>query len=245
MADKVALVTGASRGIGRATAIQLGGAGFCVAVNYLRDRAAAEETVIQLVEAGGEGFPIQADVGVTEDVVRLVKEVESTAGKIDVLVNNAGIRSDGLSLRMSDAAWDEVVRTNLTGTFLCCRQVLRSMVSVRRGRVINVASVAGLRASPGQANYSAAKAGVIALTRTLATEVAARGITVNAVAPGLVETDLTSDLSDEQNARFHTAIPLGRSGTSEEVGRLVRFLCSEEAAYITGSVFTIDGGLTA
>lgn len=216
-----------------------------VAVNYRSSETEAKETLALAEEAGGKGLCVQADVGEAAEVDRCFKEIEAAFGPVGVLVNNAGIRIDGLSVTLSDDAWDRVLRTNLYGTFACCRRALMGMVRARWGRIVNIASVAGLRGSPGQANYAAAKGGIIALTRTLAREVAGKGVTVNAVAPGLVSTDLTSELSEKQLDRMLSQIPQGRAGTAEEVASLVSFLCSDAASYITGSVFVADGGMSA
>lgn len=240
-----ALVTGASRGIGRAIAVELARLGHPVGINY-RDRVEdAKETLALIEQAGGEGITVRADVSQGAEIDRCFTEVEDALGMVGVLVNNAGVRRDGLALSLSDDAWDEVMATNLYGTFACTRRALRSMLGARSGAIVNVASVAGLRASAGQANYSAAKAGVIALTKTVAVEVAAKGITVNAVAPGLIETDLTSSLAERRFAALVGGIPQRRAGAPEDVAGLVGWLCSEQARYVTGSVFVTDGGLTA
>jgi 3-oxoacyl-[acyl-carrier protein] reductase len=242
--EPVALVTGGSRGIGRAIALALTDAGHPVAVNYVSRSDDAKETVSLIEAAGGEGMFVQADVGDPDKVQHLFAEVEDALGPVGVLVNNAGVRDDGLALSMSDDSWEEVLRINLSGTFYCCRRALKSMLRARWGRIVNVTSIAGLRGSPGQVNYSAAKAGVVGLTKTLAKEVAIKGITVNAVAPGLIATELTTDLGgrfDEMVAE----IPQRRAGTPEDVAATVRFLCSPGAAYVTGGVFVTDGGLTS
>ncbi len=239
--SSVALVTGASRGIGRATALALAGRGHAVAVNYRERVEDAKETLASINAVGGEGICVRADMSDAAEIERCFGEVEDALGRVDILVNNAGIRRDGLALRMSDDAWNEVMKTNLFGPFASCRRALKTMIAQRSGRIVNVASVAGLRASPGQANYAAAKAGVIALTKTMAVEVATRGITVNAVAPGLVETRLTEDLNGDALGE----IPARRAGTPEEVAACVRFLVSGEASYVTGTTLTVDGGLSA
>jgi 3-oxoacyl-[acyl-carrier protein] reductase len=243
--SETALVTGASRGIGRAVALALGREGYAVAVNYLHNAEEAKQTVRAVESLGAEAVAVQADVSRSDQVDALFARVEDQLGPAMILVNNAGVRDDGLALTMSDDAWDRVVRTNLFGTFACCRRALRPMLAARNGRIVNVSSTAGLRASPGQINYSAAKAGVIGLTKTLAREVASKGITVNAVAPGLIETDLTSGLPDKQAAALTSAIPQRRAGSPGDVAELVVFLCSPEAAYATGGVYVVDGGLTA
>ncbi|MGH2788917.1 MAG: 3-oxoacyl-[acyl-carrier-protein] reductase [Actinomycetota bacterium] len=245
MTDRVALVTGASRGIGRAVAVALAQRGFDVGINYSSSADEAKETLRLVEEAGSGGVCVQADVGDAGAVDALFNEVESSLGQIAALVNNAGVRADGLALAMKDDAWERVLRTNLYGTFACCRRALRPMLKARSGRIVNIASVAGLHGSPGQANYAAAKAGVIGLTKTLAREIASKGITVNAIAPGLIETDLTTSLKERQWDALTSEVPAGRAGTPEEVGRLAAYLCSDDAEYITGSVFVIDGGMTA
>jgi 3-oxoacyl-[acyl-carrier protein] reductase len=243
--DRVALVTGGSRGIGRAVAVSLARAGHAVALNYLSRGDEAKETLTLVEEVGGEGVVVRCDIGDPDEVQRGFAEIEEALGPVGVLVNNAGVRADGLMLGMSDDAWERVLRTNLSGTFYCCRRALKSMLRTRWGRIVNISSVAGLRASPGQANYSAAKAGIIGLTKTLAKEVASKGITVNAVAPGLIATELVTDIAGDRLDRWIDEIPLRRRGTPEEVAHTVTFLCSEEAAYVTGGVFVTDGGLTS
>jgi 3-oxoacyl-[acyl-carrier protein] reductase len=241
----VALVTGAGRGIGRSIAIALGTAGHPVAINYLSRTDDAKETLEAVESKGGEGTCIQGNVADSAQVDSLFAQVEERLGPVGVLVNNAGVRADGLALSMTDENWDKVIATNLYGTFACCRRALRPMLKARSGRIVNVASVAGLHASPGQVNYAAAKAGVIALTQTLAREIAGKGITVNAVAPGLISTELTTELSEKRFGELVSQVPLNRAGEPEDVAPLVRFLCSEDAGYITGSVFVVDGGMTS
>ena len=245
MADRVALVTGGTRGIGRAISLALAEVGHPVAVNYMSRADAAKETIGMIESLGGEGVSIQADVGDPSEVRRAFAETEDALGPVAVLVNNAGTRDDGLALSMSNDSWDEILRTNLSGTFYCCRRALKSMLRSRWGRIVNITSIAGLRGSPGQVNYSAAKAGVIGLTRTLAKEVATKGVTVNAVAPGLIATELTTNLPGDRFEQMVAEIPQRRPGTPEDIAATVRFLCSEEAAYITGGVYVTDGGLTS
>lgn len=241
LTDKVALVTGGSRGIGRAIALALAGQGAQVAVNYVTNRDAADEVVQQIGE--GRAVAIQGDVADAADAKRLVKETIEAFGSLQILVNNAGLTQDDLLLRMSEEAWDRVMAVDLRGAYLTTKVALRPMLRQRWGRIVNVASVAGLVGNAGQANYAAAKAGLIALTKSVAKEVASRNITANAIAPGLVETELTADLTEEQQQAVLQMTPLGRAATPEEIAPAVAFLASEEAGYITGAVLTIDGGL--
>ena len=245
MSEQAALVTGASRGIGRAVALALATEGRPIAINYRSGADEAKETLAMVEERGGRGICVQADVTDSEQIDRCFSEVEAELGAVTVLVNNAGVRADGLALSMTDEMWDRVIRTNLFGTFACSRRALRGMLRTRWGRIVNVSSIAGMQGSPGQANYSAAKAGVIGFTRTLAREVAAKNITVNAVAPGLVTTELTETLGEKRLAEITSHVPQGRPGTPEEVAGAVRWLCGVEAGYMTGSVVTLDGGMTA
>lgn len=239
--DKVAIVTGASRGIGKAAALALASQGAKVVVNYARSSDAAEATVKQITEAGGKATATQADVSQSDQVDNLIKTTLDTFGRIDVLVNNAGITKDTLLLRMKPEQWQAVIDLNLTGVFLCTKAVSKTMLKQRSGRIINIASVAGQMGNSGQANYSAAKAGVIGFTKTVAKELANRGVTVNAVAPGFIETDMTEDLKSDDIIKL---IPLGRYGKPEEVAGTIRFLAADPAAaYITGQVFNVDGGM--
>ena len=238
---QTALVTGASRGIGRAVALALAEFGAEVVVNYASSPDAAEAVVKEIESMGQKGYALQADVGDEDAVDALIKTVLERSGRIDVLVNNAGITRDGLLMRMKSTDWNAVINLNLTGVFLCTRAVTRPMLKQKSGRIINITSVVGLMGNAGQANYAAAKAGVVGLTRSAAKEMASRGITVNAVAPGFIATDMTKDLDSEG---ILTAIPLGTFGTPEQVAGAVRFLAADSAAaYITGQVLQVDGGM--
>jgi len=243
--SEVALVTGGSRGIGRAIAEALAADGYAVAVNFISNEGSAKDTVESIESAGGRAITVQADVADSEQVDAMFNRIEESLGPVVALVNNAGVRADGLALGMKDDAFRRVIETNLFGTFACTRRALRSMLKARRGRIVNITSISGLHASPGQANYSAAKAGVIGLTKTIAAEVASKGIAINAVAPGLIQTDLTSDLNDKQREAIQGRVPARRIGTPEDVASLVSWLCSDKARYITGAVYPVDGGLTA
>lgn len=238
---QVAIVTGASRGIGRAVALAFAAEGANVAVNYASSSTAAEEVVAEITGAGGNAVALQADVSKADQVDALVNAVMEKWSRVDILVNNAGITRDTLLLRMKPEDWQAVIDLNLTGVFLCTRAASKIMLKQRSGRIINISSVAGQMGNPGQANYSAAKAGVIGFTKTVAKELASRGITVNAVAPGFIATDMTSNLKSEEILKF---IPLGRYGQPEEIAGMVRFLAADaSAAYITGQVVNVDGGM--
>jgi 3-oxoacyl-[acyl-carrier protein] reductase len=243
LTGKSALVTGGSRGIGRAIAFGLAGQGASVAVNYVSNAEAADEVVAAIRGAGGTATVVQGDVAEPDDAKRMVEETISVHGALHILVNNAGQTADDLLLRMSEEAWDRVMSINLRGAYLCTKAALRSMVRQRFGRIINVSSVAGLVGNPGQANYAAAKAGLIGFTKSVAKEVASRNITANAIAPGLVKTEMTADLTEAQQQAVLGFVPLGRWATPEEVAPGAVFLASEEAGYITGAVLAIDGGL--
>ena len=241
--DKVALVTGASRGIGRSIATTLAGAGALVVINYKSNAAAAEEVASEIAAAEGRAAAIQADIGDSAEVERLFKELLDRYGKIDILVNNAGITRDMLLLRMKEEDFDAVLQTNLRGVYLCTKAALRPMTRARSGRIINITSVVGLMGNAGQANYAAAKAGVIGFTKAAAREIASRNITVNAVAPGYIETELTDVLSETVRQAILENIPLGRLGQPQDVANLVCFLASDAAGYITGQTLTVDGGM--
>ena len=242
---RVALVTGASRGIGRACAIALAEGGWAVAVGYRSGEAEAAETLAGVEGAGGKGGTVHIDVADEASVAEAFGEVTSSLGPVAGLVNNAGVSRDGLALRYPTEDWDRTLQTNLRGAFLCSRMALREMLKTRWGRIVNVSSAVALRGNPGQAAYAASKAGVIGLTRSLAREVGSRGITVNAICPGFVETDMTGASTDRALQALIDATPLGRPGTAAEVAAAVRFLLSEEASYVNGAVLAVDGGLTA
>ena len=241
--DKVALVTGGSRGIGRAIALALAERGARVAVNYVANAEAAAAVVKGIAGDGGQAIAIQGDVSQAEDAKRLVNETLAQLDGLHILVNNAGLTKDDLLLRMSEEAWDRVMEVDLRGAFLCTKAAIRPLIRQRWGRIINVASVAGMVGNAGQANYAAAKAGLIGFTKAVAKEIASRKVTANAIAPGLVRTEMTADLTEAQETAVLQLVPLGRVATPEEIAPAVVFLASEEAAYITGHVLAIDGGL--
>ena len=243
LTGKVALVTGGSRGIGRAISLALAAQGAKVAVNYAANERAANETVEQVRACGSEALAIQGDVADADVAKRLVDETIAAFAGLHILVNNAGLTRDDLLLRMSEDAWDRVMAVDLRGAFLCTKAALRPMMRQRWGRIINIASVAGLVGNAGQANYAAAKAGLIGFTKSVAKEMASRNITANAIAPGFVDTEMTEGLTDAQKGAMLMIVPLARAGTPADVAPAAVFLASEEAAYVTGPVLPIDGGL--
>ena len=242
LVNKTAIVTGASRGIGRTVAKVLAEQGASVVLAG-RTRAGLEEAAEEIRSRGGQATAVVCDVTVEGDVEQLVKATLEGYGRVDILVNNAGVTRDGLVMRMSEEDWDAVLDTNLKSVYRCTRAVLRPMLKQRAGRIVNIASVVGLTGNAGQANYAAAKAGIVAFTKSVAREVASRGITVNAVAPGYIDTDMTRALSPEQRERILSGIPMGRMGSTEDVAYAVAFLAGEEAGYITGQTLVVDGGL--
>lgn len=239
----VAIVTGAGRGIGRAIALELARAGAQVVVNYAGHSDQAQKTVEMIEDLGGQAIAVQADVSQASDVDRLVKTTVETYGKVDILVNNAGITRDNLLLRMKEADWDAVLNTNLKGVFLSSKAVSKSMMKQRSGVIVNISSVVGVSGNAGQANYAAAKAGIIGFSKSMAKELASRGIRVNVVAPGYISTDMTESLPEEVREQIQNGIPLGRIGTPEEVAQTVLFLASPAASYITGQILAVDGGM--
>jgi len=240
---KVSLVTGASRGIGKAIALKLSSLGSKVAINYREGEVAANSVVREIVSQGREAISIKADVADSEAVKAMVQKVNTEWGKIDILVNNAGITRDNLLLRMSDKAWDDVLNTNLRGAYLCTKFALRPMIKQQWGRIISIASIAGLIGNAGQTNYSASKAGIIAFTKSVAREVGSRNITANAVAPGFIKTQMTDKLPDAIKESILSMTSLRRFGEPEDVAEVVAFLASDKASYITGQVISIDGGI--
>lgn len=241
--EKTALVTGASRGIGRAIALALAFKGFAVALNYAGSHDAAEAVKKEIEDAGGKAFTVQGDVSKSEDVDRIFKTVKDEFGGLDVLVNNAGINRDALLIRMKESNWDDVIATDLKSDFLTTKAAAAMMMRKRKGSIINISSVVGIMGNIGQANYAAAKAGVIGLTKACAKEMAARNIRVNAVAPGFIETAMTDGIPEKIREGMIASIPMGRMGQPEDIARAVCFLASDDASYITGQVLVVDGGL--
>ncbi len=242
--NRVVVITGGSKGIGRAVAFRFAREGArIVIVHYDRDDSAAKETLDKLIEMGVQAEAHRVDVSSSADVEALFKEVLSRFGKVDVLVNNAGMVKDTLLMRMSESDWDLVLGVNLKGVFNCTRAVIRAMIKQRGGRIVNISSVAGQMGNPGQANYSASKAGIMGFTKTVAREVAARGITVNAVAPGFIDTEMTASLPEKVRESFLQQIPMGRMGEPADVAEAIYWLCTEGASYITGQVLHVNGGL--
>ncbi|MBD1380013.1 3-oxoacyl-[acyl-carrier-protein] reductase [Metabacillus arenae] len=243
LTDKTALVTGASRGIGRSIAIELAKQGANVVVNYAGNEAKASEVVEEIKALGREAIAYKANVAIADEVQQMVKDTVGNFGSLDVLVNNAGITRDNLLMRMKESEWDDVINTNLKGVFNCSKAVTRQMMKQRYGRIINIASIVGVSGNPGQANYVAAKAGVIGLTKTTAKELASRNITVNAVAPGFITTDMTGELNEETQNEMLKQIPLARFGQPEDIAHIVVFLASEKGSYMTGQTLHVDGGM--
>ena len=243
LSNKVAVVTGASRGIGRAIALHLAELGAKVVVNYSGNQAKAQEVVSEIEANGGAAIAVQANVADPDDVAKLMKQAIETYGSLDILVNNAGITHDNLLMRMKEEDWDAVMNINLKGVFLCTKAVARQMMKQRAGRIINIASIVGVAGNAGQANYVAAKAGVIGLTKTAAKELAARNIYVNAVAPGFIDTEMTEELPEEIKAQMLSQIPLAKLGKPEDVAKVVAFLASDDASYMTGQTLHVDGGM--
>ena len=243
LSNRVALVTGSGRGIGRAIAPKLADHGASLVINDIESATWAHEVVSEIQSKGSKATLIFADISDSSQVTKLVDQSISVYGKIDILVNNAGITRDRLAIRMTDAEWEQVLNINLTGAFFCTREVLKHMIKQRWGRIVNIASVIGLMGNAGQVNYAAAKAGLIAMTKSIAKEAGVRGITANAIAPGFINTDMTDKLSDSIKETYKTQIPLGYFGEAEDVANAVSFFVSEEASYITGQVLNVDGGL--
>lgn len=243
LTDKVAVVTGSSKGIGAGIAKMLAAQGARVVINYRSSPEAAEAIVTEIATAGGEAVAVQADVSQSSEAQRLIKTVVDTYGQIDILVNNAGMTRDKLMMTMKDDDWESILQTNLSSVYYCSKAAIRPMMKKRHGRIINITSVVGLAGQAGQTNYAASKAGMIGFTKSLAKEVGSRNITVNAVAPGYIPTDLTSVMADDQIKMLVDNTPLGRMGTVEDIAAAVLYLASDEASFVTGHVLTVDGGL--
>ena len=244
LSKKVAIVTGSGRGIGRAIALKLAETGATIVINDVGDASYANSVAEEIKGMNQESLVVLADVSLSADVTRLVETTMNTYGRIDILVNNAGIARDQLLLRMTEEDWDRVLSVNLKSVFLCTKAALRPMIKQRWGRILSLSSIVGLVGNTGQANYAAAKAGIIGFTRTIAKEVASRGITANAIAPGFIDTGMTQQLEEKQKQELQSRIPLGYLGTPRDVAETVAFLVSEEARYITGQVLSIDGGMS-
>ncbi|MBF0988870.1 MAG: 3-oxoacyl-[acyl-carrier-protein] reductase [Clostridiales bacterium] len=243
MMSKVAFITGATRGIGRAIALELAKEGYNIALNYRTENEALETLKKEISELGVECYPVQGDVSKAEDSERMTKEIIEHFEQIDVLVNNAGITKDNLILRMKEEEFTDVINVNLVGTFNITKNVIKYMTKKRYGKIINLSSVVGISGNAGQSNYAASKAGIIGFTKSIAKELASRNITANAVAPGFIQTDMTNVLKDEIKEAIEGTIPLKRLGTAEDVAKVVKFLASEESSYITGQVINVDGGM--
>jgi len=243
ISNRVAIVTGSGRGIGRAIALKLAEVGATIVINDIGEASPVDSVAEEIRAMKRESLAILADVSLSPDVARMVETTINTYGRIDILVNNAGITRDQLLLRMSDEDWDKVINVNLKSVFLCTRAVLRHMIKQRWGRIINITSIVGIVGNPGQANYASAKAGIIGFTRTIAREVASRGITANAIAPGFIDTGMTQQLAEKQRQELIRRIPINYLGTPRDVAEAVAFLASEEARYITGQVLNVDGGM--
>jgi len=243
LSGKIAVVTGGSRGIGRAICQRLAAQGALVVVNYVSNPSAAEETVQSIRSAGGKAEAVQFNVAVAGEIEAAFKKILETHGRVDILVNNAGITRDGLLMKMKDEQWDEVLNTNLKGVFLCTKAVSRAMMKQRWGRIINITSVIGFAGNAGQANYAAAKAGIVGFTKSVAKELASRGITVNGVAPGYIVTDMTRDLAEEVTNTIKSEIPMGVLGEAEDIAGAVAYLASDDARYVTGQFIHVNGGM--
>lgn len=243
LSGKIAVVTGGSRGIGRAICLRLAALGATVMVNYVSNPAAAEETAQSIRAAGGKAEPVQFNVAVAAEIEAAFKNILDAHGRVDILVNNAGITRDGLLMKMKEEQWDEVLNTNLKGVFLCTKAVSRAMMKQRWGRIINITSVIGFAGNAGQANYAAAKAGIVGFTKSVAKELASRGITVNGVAPGYIVTDMTRDLSEEVTDTIKAEIPLGVLGEPDDIAGAVAYLASDDARYVTGQFIHVNGGM--
>jgi 3-oxoacyl-[acyl-carrier protein] reductase len=245
LTNRVALITGASRGIGRAIAIQLAQDGFDIVVNYHKNEAAAQKVVDEITELGGSAMALQADVSQADQASNLIEETVKAMGRLDVLVNNAGIAHDQLLVRLNLQDWERMINTNLSSVFYCCQVAVKPMMKQRFGKIINISSIVGITGNIGQAHYAAAKSGVIGLTRSIASEYGKRGITANVIAPGFIDTDMTKEMSYQHQQKIMERIVLGRLGTPEDVAGAASFLASSRADYITGQVIRVDGGMSS